>query len=192
MAEPFQRAKVLRVMLGDALVGAVTIDERSRLPVFEYAQSWIEGGTVDLAPLQLPAVHGPRTFPQLQGTAFRGLPGLLADSLPGMFADDLTHSWLARHGIQPGQITAVDRLAYLGDRAMGRCASSLPQDRPTATTQPRSNSPGSPQLHARRSKVRSTTRTCCATFSTSPGLPAGSDRRCCSHGTAATATGPDR
>lgn len=120
MADRFRRVDdPLQVKLGDELVGAVVDDQHTQLPVFEYASSWLAGPAADLAPLMLPASPGVKRFPQLRGTSFRGLPGLLADSLPGMFADDLTNSWFARSGYQPGEITAVDRLAYLGDRAMG-------------------------------------------------------------------------
>lgn len=86
--------------------------------MFQYEASWVAAGT-DLAPLQLPPTLTPVTFPDLSGTSLRGLPGLVADSLPGAFADTLTNAWLAQHGVQPGQVTAVDRLAYLGSRAMG-------------------------------------------------------------------------
>jgi hypothetical protein len=68
-------------------------------------------------------------FPELRNTSLRGAPGLVTDSLPGRFADLLTNAWLARHGIQPGQITVVDRLGYVGDhRTGGRPPSGVPAD----------------------------------------------------------------
>lgn len=118
VADPFRQVDLVEVRLHGAPVGVAAVDPTSRLPVFQYEPSWIDGG-VDLAPLQLPLTGEPRTFPTLARTSFRGLPGLLADSLPGAFADTLTGVWLAQRGVQPGQITAVDRLAYLGSRAMG-------------------------------------------------------------------------
>lgn len=119
MAEPFVRVEVVEVRLGGRAVGAVAVDPERRLPVFEYDPAWIESDPVDLAPLQLAPRGGPQVFPLLAGTSFRGLPGLLADSLPGAFADALTHAWLARRGVQPGEVTPVDRLAYIGTRGMG-------------------------------------------------------------------------
>lgn len=118
VAEPFRQVQLVEVRLHGAPVGVVAAEPTSRLPVFQYEPSWIDGG-VDLAPLQLPLTSQPHTFPTLARTSFRGLSGLLADSLPGAFADTLTGAWLAERGVQPGQITAVDRLAYLGSRAMG-------------------------------------------------------------------------
>ena len=64
----------------------------------------------DLASLALSRSSGVRLFPELRSTSLRGAPGLVADSLPGTFADLLTNAWLAGHGIQPGQISVVDRL----------------------------------------------------------------------------------
>lgn len=99
-------------------VGAVAIDPGRDLPVFEYFPEWLADGE-DLAPLALPRSGGVRVFPELRNTSFRGVPGLVADSLPGTFADLLTNAWLARHGIQPGQISVVDRLGYIGERGVG-------------------------------------------------------------------------
>lgn len=119
VAEPFRSVEVVEVRLGDEPVGVVAIDPATRSPVFQYERSWVAAQPVDLAPLQLPPTNQPQSFPHLVNTSFRGLPGLIADSLPGVFADALTNSWLARHGVQPGAVTALDRLAYVGSRAMG-------------------------------------------------------------------------
>ena len=118
MAEPFVQLPAVEVRYLGRRVGAVAIDPALGLPVFEYFPDWIESG-IDLSPLSLSLQRGPQVFPTLQNTSFRGAPGLVADSLPGTFADLLTNAWLARHGIQPGQISVVDRLGYVGDRGVG-------------------------------------------------------------------------
>ncbi len=118
MAEPFVPLPAVEVRYQQRRVGAVAIDVDRGLPVFEYFPTWLDGGE-DLAPLVLPLAQGVRVFPELRNTSFRGAPGLVADSLPGTFADLLTTAWLARHGIQPGQISVVDRLGYVGDRGVG-------------------------------------------------------------------------
>ena len=118
MAEPFVPLPAVEVRYQQRRVGAVAIDVDRGLPVFEYFPTWLDGGE-DLAPLVLPLAQGVRVFPELRNTSFRGAPGLVADSLPGTFADLLTNAWLARHGIQPGQISVVDRLGYVGDRGVG-------------------------------------------------------------------------
>ncbi|MEM9200208.1 MAG: type II toxin-antitoxin system HipA family toxin [Actinomycetota bacterium] len=118
MTEPFRQLDVVKVLFEGRLVGAIANDPRSKLPVFEYETNWARTGD-DLAPLELPRTAGPVAFPDLDRSSFRGLPGLVADSLPGAFADLLTNAWLARHGVQPGAITAVDRLGYVGSRGVG-------------------------------------------------------------------------
>lgn len=118
MADPFVRLDAVEVGYLGRRVGALALDPIQQIPVFEYYPDWLESSE-DLAPLRLARVAGPQTFRDLQHTSFRGAPGLVADSLPGQFADLLTNSWLARHGIQPGQVTVVDRLGYVGHRGMG-------------------------------------------------------------------------
>ncbi|EQD33579.1 HipA domain protein [mine drainage metagenome] len=44
---------------------------------------------------------------------------MVADSLPDDFGNALTTAYLANEGLTAGQITALDRLAYLGTRGIG-------------------------------------------------------------------------
>jgi len=118
MAEQFTQLAAVEVGYHGQRVGVLAIDPKSQVPVFEYYPDWLDTSQ-DLAPLKLRSVLGPQTFPELRNTSFRGAPGLVADSLPGQFADLLTNAWLSGHGIQPGQITVVDRLGYVGERGMG-------------------------------------------------------------------------
>lgn len=118
MADPFVQLAAVEVRYHDRPVGAVAVDPSLGVPVFEYFPEWVESGE-DLSPMSLPREPGRRLFPELVNTSFRGAPGLAADSLPGTFADLLTNAWLARHGIQPGQVSVVDRLGYVGTRGVG-------------------------------------------------------------------------
>jgi len=52
-------------------------------------------------------------------TPHGGLCGVFADSLPDGWGLLLMDRVFRRHGIQPHQITALDRLAYVGDYGMG-------------------------------------------------------------------------
>jgi serine/threonine-protein kinase HipA len=118
VAEPFVQLPAVEVRYQSRPVGAVAIDPTRRLPVFEYFAGWVDSGE-NLSPLVLPRARGVRVFPELASTSFRGAPGLVADSLPGTFANLLTNAWLARHGIQPGEVSVVDRLGYIGSRGVG-------------------------------------------------------------------------
>lgn len=114
----FQSADLIEVWAWGRLVGAVAEDPRSRFYAFEYDDSWLDDGA-ELAPLHLPRRPGAVTFPDLAPETFHRLPALLADSLPDRFGNALVNAWMARQGVSADQITSLDRLAYLADRAMG-------------------------------------------------------------------------
>ncbi len=109
---------VIEVRAWGQRVGAVAMDSVAGCYAFQYADTWIQHG-VELAPLTMPRRHEPYIFPQLSKDTYRGLPPLLADALPDDFGNALINASLAQQGISPAQITALDRLAYMGDRSMG-------------------------------------------------------------------------
>lgn len=106
------------VELYETTIGAVTWDPDRELGVFEYAPDFIGSG-IEVSPIQLPLGAGRFSFPGLARETFKGLPGLLADSLPDKFGNLLIDQWLARQGRRPESFDPVERLCYLGSRAMG-------------------------------------------------------------------------
>jgi serine/threonine-protein kinase HipA len=74
---------------------------------------------MEVAPLMMPLRPGPYTFANLDRTTFKGLPGLLADALPDKFGNLLIDQWLAGQGRTAASFNPVERLCYLGTRAMG-------------------------------------------------------------------------
>ena len=111
---------VIEVRIWGKQVGAVAQDPRLGAYVFEYADSWRRTG-IALSPFMLPLdrADGRFAFPALDPDAFHRLPGLLADALPDDFGNQLINGWMASHGIRPEEVTALDRLAYMGRRGMG-------------------------------------------------------------------------
>ena len=101
-------------------VGAVALEPRLRRYAFEYAPDFIKKG-VELAPLTMPLAQArePFVFTDLPEATYRLLPALLADALPDDFGNALVNRWMAIHGVRPKNITALDRLAYMGKRGMG-------------------------------------------------------------------------
>lgn len=67
----------------------------------------------------MPLGPDPYEFPALPKDAFKGLPGLLADSLPDKFGNALIDAWLAQQGRLPDSFNPVERLCYIGTRGMG-------------------------------------------------------------------------
>ena len=112
--------EVVEVRCWGSRVGAIALDERSGFYVFEYEPTWLSSG-IELSPSTMPITSPTRTFifPTLPTLTFHRLPSMIADSLPDDFGNALTTSYLANEGVAPDQITALDRLAYLGTRGMG-------------------------------------------------------------------------
>ena len=106
------------IELYETTIGAVTWDPDRELGVFEYAPNFLTSG-IEVSPVMLPLGPGRFSFPNLPRETFKGLPGLVADSLPDKFGNLLIDQWLARQGRRPESFDPVERLCYLGTRAMG-------------------------------------------------------------------------
>lgn len=116
----FRHVDVIEVRIWDQRVGAVAADAQVGAYVFEYDQDWLALG-IELAPLTMPTrgAGSSFVFPMLARETYKGLPGMLSDALPDRFGNQLIDAWMAQHGYSPEQITTLDRLAYMGKRAMG-------------------------------------------------------------------------
>lgn len=107
-----------RVLLFGTHVGSVSWDPERQLALFEYTPEFLTSG-IQIAPLTMPLRRGVFSFADLSRESFRGLPGLLADCLPDRFGNLLINRWLAEQGRTPDSFNPVERLCYLGSRAMG-------------------------------------------------------------------------
>ena len=106
------------IHLYQTLIGAVTWDDAREIGYFEYDPEFLKS-SIEISPLTLPLRAGRFSFPGLPRETFKGLPGLLADSLPDKFGNLLINQWLSRQGRTPQSFNPVERLCYLGKRAMG-------------------------------------------------------------------------
>ena len=107
------------VELWGTTIGYVSMDEDEEFARFEYDPDFVSLG-IEISPIMMRLQAGRIfRFPDLQSTAFHGLPGLLADSLPDKYGQNLINIWLARTGRTPESFNAVDRLCYTGRRGMG-------------------------------------------------------------------------
>ncbi len=107
-----------RVILWGRDIGAVSWLEDRETAVFQYAPEFVGSG-IEVAPLMMPLREAPYEFPGLPRDAFKGLPGLLADSLPDKFGNAVIDAWLATQGRTPESFNPVERLCYIGARGMG-------------------------------------------------------------------------
>ena len=112
--------KILKVMLWGKEVGRLSIDLRRGMPYFEYNREWVENG-LDVSPLNA-SIKRPQNLRPIFGASekiYQKLPPFIADSLPDSWGNELFEQWRQQQKIRVGEITPLDKLAFIGKRAMG-------------------------------------------------------------------------
>ena len=99
-------------------IGIIHKEEDRPYASFEYDRDFIRSG-IQIAPIVMPLSRRVYEFPDLAGDAFRGVPGLVADSLPDRFGNTVIKRWLAARGKTDKEFNVLDRLCYTGKRGMG-------------------------------------------------------------------------
>lgn len=99
-------------------VGALALDPRLGFYAFAYTPQFISSG-LELSPRKMPLSDEVYVFTDLPVATYRRLPALLADALPDDFGNALVNRFMADKGYSAEQVTPLDRLAYMGSRAMG-------------------------------------------------------------------------
>jgi serine/threonine-protein kinase HipA len=110
--------KKLNVTLWGSEVGVVSWDKVRDIGIFQYNSNFIEKG-IEISPLVMPLRTTPYEFPELERMTFKGLPGLLSDSLPDKFGNAIIDIWLKTQDIDLSDFTPMERLRFIGNRAMG-------------------------------------------------------------------------
>ncbi len=112
-------SQIVKVKLWGRLIGLLAYaPEQSSVASFEYDSAFLENG-VSPSPLKLPLNPTPFAFDNISQRTFHGLPGFIADALPDKFGNQLIDQYFALKGRSSDEITALDRLLYIGNRAMG-------------------------------------------------------------------------
>lgn len=110
------------VILYNQVVGILSWDDSRQLANFQFYPSFIKNGW-DVAPVIMPLNKYTKdriySFPANRNECFKGLPGLIADALPDKYGNQIIDEWFAAHGLSGMDITPLDRLCYIGNRAMG-------------------------------------------------------------------------
>ena len=112
---PIREIEVFRRLSTGARVRAGELAQNREAVFFQYDAGYLRRYP-GLSPFALPfdgALH------RAPATPHRGLHGVFADSLPDGWGMLLMDRVFRRHGILPNQLTAMDRLAYVGGRGMG-------------------------------------------------------------------------
>ena len=116
----YKAVAAVEVHIWGKRVGAVALDPRLGFYAFEYDPAFVATG-IELAPFAMPLAQArePFVFPALPELTYHRLPAMLADALPDAFGNALIDAWMSTHGVEPAAITPLDRLAYMGKRALG-------------------------------------------------------------------------
>jgi len=86
---------------------------------FSYDKKYLASG-VAISPKYLSLEAGNFEFPELRNSeSFLGLPGGLADSLPDTFGNKIIQNYFESKGERDKALSPVQRLLYIGKRAMG-------------------------------------------------------------------------
>ena len=109
----------VEVHLWGQLAGVVALDPSYGFYAFRFTPAFQAAG-IEPAPLQMP-VGEDRTFlfTDLALETYKRLPAMLSDALPDDFGNALINRYMADRGISAQEVTALDRLAYMNNRAMG-------------------------------------------------------------------------
>ena len=120
MKSRYTSTKVIQVSIWGQVVGAVALDPTYGYYVFSYADKFRKS-SIELSPLKMPlkTTTEPVMFSDLPEATYKRLPAMLADALPDDFGNELVNRYMAERGIPASQISALDRLAYMGSRSMG-------------------------------------------------------------------------
>ena len=113
---------VVQVNLWDKNVGLLSWDDKRGCSVFQFDQDFMQYGW-NIAPLVAPldSVYVQRTFPMSgnREKLYAGLPEFIADSLPDHWGNVVFQKWMEANHLQSKMVNAVDRLSFIGKRAMG-------------------------------------------------------------------------
>lgn len=113
----YNHVRAIEVFVWGRHVGTIAPKSGSHYR-FEYDGDFLHSG-IELSPFELPLRAGEFSFLNRSASAFYGMPSVFADSIPDSFGNSVIDEWMERQGVFPSSVTPLDRLAYVGSRAMG-------------------------------------------------------------------------
>jgi serine/threonine-protein kinase HipA len=113
--KPTQRLNVTRTLSTGEQVAAGVLAQNRQGVFFQYAEGYLEQHG-NLSPFTL---EDDLTLQPAPRTPHQGLHGVFGDCLPDGWGLLLQDRAFRQHGIAPTQLTAMDRLAFVGQRGIG-------------------------------------------------------------------------
>ncbi len=112
---PLAQIKVSLDFGVDKPIAVGSLGRRDGVIYFSYNEAFLASG-LEISPFHLPLQAGVKSF---DCRLFQGLPGVFDDSLPDGWGRLLLDRMLASQELLPQQLTALDRLSYVGNHGMG-------------------------------------------------------------------------
>lgn len=113
---------IIQVKLWNKDVGLLSWDDNKGCSVFQFDKDFIQYGW-NIAPLIAPlnSAYVQKSFPMSgnKEKLYGGLPEFIADSLPDYWGNIVFQKWMEANHLLPKSVNAVDRLSFIGKRAMG-------------------------------------------------------------------------
>ena len=113
---------IIQVQLWNKNVGLLSWDDNKGCSVFQFDKDFMLYGW-NIAPLIAPldSAYIQKSFPMSgnKEKLYGGLPEFIADSLPDYWGNIVFQKWMEANHLQPKSVNAVDRLSFIGKRAMG-------------------------------------------------------------------------
>lgn len=110
--------QIVEIRLWGTTVGHMGYVSNNRCATFEFSDELLNS-RFELSPISMPNSKRRHSFEEISMRTFKGLPGVFADSLPDTFGNQLIDIYMAARNVPANQVTALDRLLYVGSRGMG-------------------------------------------------------------------------
>ena len=129
--KPIDKLNVHRRLSTGIVINVGQLAQNKSSVYFQYDENYLKNN-YNLSPFNLKFTHDLLKAPS---TPHSGLHGVFADSLPDGWGLLLMDRVFRQHNIQPSQLTALDRLSYMGNNCMGALSYSPVSDfSPTPAT----------------------------------------------------------
>ncbi|MCC5878811.1 MAG: type II toxin-antitoxin system HipA family toxin [Idiomarina sp.] len=122
--KPIQKLEVFRTLSSAEKVFVGLLAQNRQGVFFQYDQTYLRRFD-NLSPFNIKFDASLQRAPR---TPHEGLHGAFADALPDGWGLILQNRVFRRHGILPANVTAMDRLAFVGDSALGALSFSPTSD----------------------------------------------------------------
>lgn len=112
--------EVLKVFLWGKEIGRLAWHESRQISYFTYNPEFLRGN-LDIAPLAA-SIRNPLSSRAIFGETeriYQRLPSFIADSLPDAWGNQLFEQWRKENGLSDRNVTALEKLAFIGRRGMG-------------------------------------------------------------------------